>query len=67
MYKDELRKGFIKYLVNTSKKGEAKFAFVGTNLENNITTYHTKSEKEFWRLLNNNYTHKVIYPKEEKK
>ena len=67
MYKGELRNGFIKYLGNTSKKGEAKFAFVGTNLDHNITTYHTKSGKEFWRLLNNDYTHKVIYPKGEKK
>ncbi|OOF37662.1 hemagglutinin repeat-containing protein [Rodentibacter heidelbergensis] len=67
MYKGELRNGFVKYLGNTTRKGEAKFAFVGTNLNKDITTYHTKSGKEFWRLLNNDNSHKVIYPKENKK
>lgn len=33
-------------------KGKAKFAFVGTNNEGYITTFHTESGKTFWKLLN---------------
>ncbi len=31
---------------------KAKFAFVGTNNEGYITTFHTESGKTFWKLLN---------------
>ena len=50
-YKGELREGFLQFMGNT-KKGEAKFAFVGTNQQGNTTTFHTESGKSFWKMLN---------------
>ena len=50
-YKGETRVGFVQFFKNSSK-GKAKFAFVGTNKEGHITTFHTESGKTFWKLLN---------------
>ena len=50
-YKGETRVGYVQYMENNSK-GKAKFAFVGTNNEGYITTFHTESGKTFWKLLN---------------
>jgi hypothetical protein len=48
-------------MVLAKKKG-AKFAFVGTNNEGFITTFHTESGKTFWKMLNGENI-KVINPK----
>lgn len=57
----EQRTGYIKFMGN-SKKGEAKFEFVGTNNRGDITTYHTESGKSLWKLLNGSNTDKTINP-----
>ena len=61
-YKGETRIGFVQFMGNNSK-GKAKFAFVGTNNEGYITTFHTESGKTFWKLLNNGENIPVINPK----
>lgn len=61
LYRGETRRGFVQ-LMGTSRKGQAKFAFVGTNQRGFITTFHTKSGKEFWKLLNGNPQLKNIVP-----
>ena len=61
-YKGETRIGFVQFMGNNSK-GKAKFAFVGTNNEGYITTFHTESGKTFWKLLNNGENIPVIKPK----
>jgi hypothetical protein len=48
--------------MGTTRQGEAKFAFVGTNSSGNITTLHTKSGDELWKLLNSSKDLKVISP-----
>ncbi len=50
-YKGETRTGYVQFMGNNSK-GNAKFAFVGTNNDGFITTFHTESGKTFWKLLN---------------
>lgn len=50
-YKSEQRYGYVEFLGNNSK-GQAKFAFVGTNNDGFITTFHTESGNSFWKLLN---------------
>ena len=50
-YKGETRTGYVQFMGNNSK-GKAKFAFVGTNNDGFITTFHTESGKTFWKLLN---------------
>jgi len=50
-YKGEIRTGYVQFMGNNSK-GKAKFAFVGTNNDGYITTFHTESGKTFWKLLN---------------
>ena len=60
-YKGEIRTGFIEYYGNSQKKG-AKFAFVGTNNDGFITTFHTESGKTFWKMINGENI-KVINPK----
>uniref|UniRef100_UPI001C4D2669 pre-toxin TG domain-containing protein n=2 Tax=Vibrio TaxID=662 RepID=UPI001C4D2669 len=62
-YKGETRTGFVQ-LMGTNRKGQAKFAFVGTNGQGQITTLHTKSGKDFWKTLNGNAKDKVIRPVE---
>ena len=58
LYKGETRTGFVKFMGNT-RKGNAKFGFVGTNTEGHITTIHIESGKSFWKMLNGN-SEKVI-------
>ena len=60
-YKTEMRTGFLRYYKN-NKNHDAKFAFVGTNNEGFITTFHTESGKSFWKMLNKSGM-KVINPK----
>ncbi len=60
-YKGESRTGFVQ-LMGNNKKGQSKFAFVGTNNQGNITTLHTKSGKDFWKTLNGNAADKTIRP-----
>ena len=50
-YKDEIRTGYVRFMGN-NKDGNAKFEFVGTNNNNEITTYHTQSGKKFWKTIN---------------
>lgn len=63
-YKGEVRTGFVQLMGNTGK-GQSKFAFVGTNSQGQITTLHTKSGKDFWKTLNENFQDKTIYPVQE--
>jgi len=60
-YKGETRTGYIQ-LMGNNRKGQSKFAFVGTNNQGQMTTLHTKSGKDVWKTLNNNATDKTIYP-----
>lgn len=66
-YKGEERTGFVRFAGTSkpkgNKAGNAKFEFVGTNNEGHITTYHIES-KDFWKMLNGDKNHKVIYPAE---
>ncbi|WP_430482694.1 pre-toxin TG domain-containing protein [Rossellomorea marisflavi] len=50
-YKGEIRTGYVKFMGN-NKNGKAKFEFVGTNNNGNITTYHTQSGKKIWKTIN---------------
>ncbi|MGX2987718.1 hypothetical protein, partial [Ursidibacter sp. B-7004-1] len=60
-YKGENRDGYVLYIGNT-KKGESKFAFVGTNNNGEITTYHIESGKDFWKMINGDKNMKIIKP-----
>jgi len=51
-YKDGIRTGYVRFMGN-SRRGDAKFEFVGTNHDGQITTYHTQSGKKFWKTINN--------------
>jgi len=67
-YKGEERTGFVRFAGTSKPKGskpygDAKFEFVGTNNDGHITTYHIES-KDFWKMLNGDKHHKVIYPAE---
>jgi hypothetical protein len=62
-YKGETRTGYVKFMGN-SRKGEAKFEFVGSNANGNVTTYHVKRGEDLWKLLNNNKRDKTINPLE---
>ena len=48
--------------MGTTRKGDAKFGFVGTNNQGFITTIHTKSGKEAWKTFSGNSKDKTIYP-----
>ena len=61
VYKGGTRTGYVQFMGNNSK-GNAKFAFVGTNNEGYITTFHTESGKTFWKMLNG-VNNPVINPK----
>ncbi|WLV24513.1 LXG domain-containing protein [Aciduricibacillus chroicocephali] len=50
-YKGEIRTGYVNFMGN-NKNGKAKFEFVGTNNNGDITTYHTQSGKKIWKTLN---------------
>jgi hypothetical protein len=63
-YKGEIRFGYLQ-LIGNNRRGESKFAFVGTNNKQEITTLHTKSGKEFWKTLNGNASDKVVRPKND--
>jgi hypothetical protein len=63
-YKGETRFGYLQ-LIGNNRRGESKFAFVGTNSNQEITTLHTKSGKDFWRTLNGNPQDKVVRPKND--
>ena len=58
-YKGETRSGYLR-LMGNNRKGEAKFAFVGTNQKNEITTLHAKSGKELWRTINGDGKNKTV-------
>ena len=58
-YKGNNRTGYVQFMGN-NKKGQAKFAFVGTNSKGQITTLHTKSGKDVWKTLNGNAKDKII-------
>ncbi|MBN8250801.1 MULTISPECIES: hypothetical protein [Bacillaceae] len=38
--------------MGNNKNGKAKFEFVGTNNNGDITTYHTQSGKKIWKTIN---------------
>lgn len=54
-----MRTGYVQFMSNNSK-GNAKFAFVGTNNEGYITTFHTESGK-CWRKV----VPTLLMPKED--
>ena len=45
------------------REGTMKFEFVGTNLEDRITTYHQKNSDELFKLLSKSKHQKIITPK----
>ncbi|WP_444905215.1 hypothetical protein ACJJIU_11225 [Microbulbifer sp. CnH-101-E] len=61
LYKGEVRAGFVQ-LIGQTRKGMAKFAFVGTNSGGHITTMHVETSKQLWQTLNRNKHHNVVYP-----
>ncbi|MDR5773605.1 MULTISPECIES: RHS repeat-associated core domain-containing protein, partial [unclassified Caballeronia] len=61
-YKGETRTGYVQYMGNSSR-GDAKFVFVGTNSDGQITTIHTKSGKDLWKTLNGDGRDKTINSK----
>ena len=62
-YKNETRTGFVMFLANNNK-GKSKFAFVGTNNRQEITTAHVKTDKDFWKTINGDAKDKTIRPYE---
>ena len=62
LYKGEKRIGFVKFMGNKSKTGEAKFGFVGTTQDGDISTVHVESGNSFWKLINRNPTDQTIRP-----
>ncbi|PMZ18513.1 MULTISPECIES: RHS repeat domain-containing protein, partial [unclassified Pseudomonas] len=63
-YQGEIRAGYL-LLMGNNRRGDAKFAFVGTNKNQEITTLHTKSGKDFWRTINGDAQDKVVRPSNE--
>ena len=63
-YKGEIRGGYLQLLGN-NRRSEAKFAFVGTNANQEITTLHTKSGKDFWRAIYGDGKDKVVRPADD--
>jgi hypothetical protein len=60
-YQGEIRAGYLEFIGN-NRRGESKFAFVGTNSNKEITTLHTKSGKDFWRAINGDARDKTVRP-----
>tara|TARA_B100001094_G_scaffold309089_1_gene342400 strand:- start:455 stop:823 length:369 start_codon:yes stop_codon:yes gene_type:complete len=60
-YDSKTTTGYVQYLGNNSK-GASKFAFVGMNKQGQIATFHTKSGKKFWSMVNGHSQDKVIRP-----
>jgi len=50
----EMRTGYVEFIKNSKKTGEALFGFVGTNSDGFITTIHTKSRTDLFKLLGDN-------------
>ncbi|MCS3809799.1 hemagglutinin repeat-containing protein [Xanthomonas sp. 4461] len=61
-YKGEVRTGYVMFMGNTSK-GKAKFGFVGTNSNGEITTIHVESGNSLWRMLNGDNSNKTVRPR----
>lgn len=61
-YKGEQRTGFLQIMGNRSRNGDTKFAFVGTNNNGKITTFHVESGNSFWKMLNGSSSDKSINP-----
>lgn len=64
LYKGKSTAGYV-VLMGTNRRGQAKFAFAGTNSKQEITTLHTKSGKDFWKTINDDVTDKTIRPVNE--
>lgn len=60
-YKGEMRTGFVRLIGYTKKKRELKFAFASFNNKGQIATFHTRSGKNFWKLINGNSKERVIH------
>ena len=45
-----------------ANRGASKSGFVGANSDENITTIHIKSEKEFWKSINGDTNNKELRP-----
>jgi hypothetical protein len=45
--------------------GVAKFEFVGTNGKGEIATYHIRSGKKFWKMINGKAKDQEIRPFED--
>ncbi|WP_139114958.1 RHS repeat domain-containing protein, partial [Pseudomonas sp. 28 E 9] len=60
-YRNAPTTGYV-LLMGTNRTGKAKFAFAGTNTSGHITTLHTKSGKDFWRMINGDPSDKTIRP-----
>ncbi|MCF5725669.1 RHS repeat domain-containing protein, partial [Pseudomonas syringae] len=63
-YKNTPTIGYV-LLLGTNRSGQAKFAFAGTNTKGHITTLHTKSGKDFWKMINGDANDKTIRPYNE--
>ena len=63
-YRGKSTTGYV-LLIATNSRGQSKFAFVGTNNEQKITTLHTKSGKDFWKAINGDPSDKTIRPTNE--
>ena len=61
LYKGETRTGYVQFMANT-RRGDAKFGFVGTSADGAITTIHTQSGKSFWKMMNGDPSIKTITP-----
>ncbi len=61
LYRDTPTTGYV-LLMGTNRTGQAKFAFAGSNTNGHITTLHTKSGKDFWRMINGDPSDKTIRP-----
>ncbi|WP_153065816.1 hypothetical protein [Achromobacter xylosoxidans] len=59
VYKGEVRTGYVQFMEN-SARGDAKFGFVGTNINGAITTIHVESGKNFRKMLNGSSVDKTI-------
>jgi hypothetical protein len=59
-YNGELRIGYVQFMGTSGKKLVSKFAFVGTNKQGFITTFHVESGNSFWKMLNGSSVDKTI-------
>ena len=67
-YKGEIRTCYVQYIGNRSSlrgganRGASKSGFVGANSDENITTIHIKSGKEFLKNINGDTNNKELRP-----